>query len=313
MGSVAQSVIAIGIVMLLGWIGRRSGVLSDGSDRVLTDVVYWFLAPAMLFSAIAEADAHQVVGRPLAVAACAGFGTVILFLVTAWLFFRPSGAELALGAMSSTLNNAGYVGIPIATYVLNAPAHGVPVMVFQLSFLSPMFFVVADLIGSRRKPTFWGIIKMILKNPLVIAGILGFLVSWFRISLPSLVAVPIDMIGQAASPVILIAFGCSVYGQRLSLRDRAGSLAIYATIMKLVVQPLLALGAGWLLGLRGVSLMAVTLMAALPTANNAFVMASRAKVDPKITQETILLTTIISLPLVILIVWLFQLVGGIEV
>lgn len=306
MVNIVQSVIAVGIIMLIGWLGRRLGMLPDNTDKVLTDVVYWFLAPAMLFSTIMGADLHEAIGKPFLVAIIAGLSTVVFFFTTAWLIFRPKLPDLTMGAMGAALNNAAMIGIPISTYVLGNGIHSVPIMLFQLGFLTPTFFVCADLLAADSKPTFKLVTKSVVTNPMLISAVLGFLVSWFQIPLPGLVIIPAELVGEAGSAVVLIAFGASIYGKRLRLSNRTGYMALYSTFGKVVVQPIIALGVAYSLGMRGESMMAVVVMAAMPTANNAFVIATRAKVDPKGTQETILLTTTCSLPMVILITWVFH-------
>lgn len=306
MVNIVQSVIAVGIIMLIGWLGRRLGMLPDNTDKVLTDVVYWFLAPAMLFSTIMGADLHEAIGKPFLVAIIAGLSTVVFFFTTAWLIFRPKLPDLTMGAMGAALNNAAMIGIPISTYVLGNGIHSVPIMLFQLGFLTPTFFVCADLLAADSKPTFKLVTKSVVTNPMLISAVLGFLVSWFQIPLPGLVTIPAELVGEAGSAVVLIAFGASIYGKRLRLSNRTGYMALYSTFGKVVVQPIIALGVAYSLGMRGESMMAVVVMAAMPTANNAFVIATRAKVDPKGTQETILLTTACSLPMVILITWVFH-------
>lgn len=306
MVNIVQSVIAVGIIMLIGWLGRRLGMLPDNTDKVLTDVVYWFLAPAMLFSTIMGADLHEAIGKPFLVAIIAGLSTVIFFFTTAWLIFRPKLPDLTMGAMGAALNNAAMIGIPISTYVLGNGIHSVPIMLFQLGFLTPTFFVCADLLAADSKPTFKLVTKSVVTNPMLISAVLGFLVSWFQIPLPGLVTIPAELVGEAGSAVVLIAFGASIYGKRLRLSNRTGYMALYSTFGKVVVQPIIALGVAYSLGMHGESMMAVVVMAAMPTANNAFVIATRAKVDPKGTQETILLTTACSLPMVILITWVFH-------
>lgn len=75
---------------------------------------------------------------------------------------------------------------------------------------------------------------------------------------------------------------------------------------KLVVQPGIALLVGHLLGLRGAGLMAVTVMAALPTAQNAFIASTRAHAGEEVAQGAVLVTTFASLPVVLVIAWVFH-------
>lgn len=309
MGAVVQSLCAIALLIAVGRVAARSGALGSGAPRVLADLTYWITSPALLFSAISATDVHRVMGAPLAVAAASGLGTAIVVVLVARVLLGVRGGDLVLGAMSGSLNNAAHIGIPIAVYALGDAVHGVPIMVFQLGFFTPMFFVLADLAGSHAHPTVSGVVRGVVTNPMVLAAAAGFACAWWRIPLPELITVATTMAGQAAPPVVLVAFGASLVGQSLVLRGRRGVLIVWASIAKLVVQPAIALGAGHLLGLRGGALMAVTVVAALPTAQNAFIAATRARTGEDVAKAAVLLTTFASLPVTALIAWAFH-AGG---
>ena len=311
MGTIIQSICAIALVIFVGWLARRTGILPDGTELVLTNLVYWLAAPALLFSTIAATDIHAVIGAPLQVAALSGVGSALVFVVLAAATVRPPKAELALGAMSASLNNAAYIGVPIAVYVLGNAVHGVPIMVFQLGFFTPMFFVLADLLGNHVRPTPWRVIRGVLTNPMVVAAFLGFVCAWFAVPLPALVTVSTTMVGEAAASVVLLAFGASLDGQHFALHSRASVLISMASATKLVVQPGIAWLAGWALGLTGADLMAVVVMAALPTAQNAYIASTRAHAGEEIAQGATLITTFASLPVVIVIAWIFHTWGGV--
>ena len=104
--------------------------------------------------------------------------------------------------------------------------------------------------------------------------------------------------------MILLAFGISLRGGGARVRGGAG--AVLASATKLVVQPLVALSVGMALGLRGQALMSVTVMATLPTAQNAYIAATRAGGGVEIAQGTVLITTFASLPVTIAAAALFH-------
>ena len=67
-------------------------------------------------------------------------------------------------------------------------------------------------------------------------------------------------------------------------------------LLKNVVHPALALGLGLLLGLRGHTLLAVVVCAALPTAQNVFGYAVRFGWGVQLVRDAALTTTILSVP-----------------
>ena len=263
----------------------------------------------MLFHAIVSTGTSGVFGAPLAVAAASGVGTALLFVLVTRLFLRLSRGETALGAMASSLNNGAYIGIPIAVYVLGDASAVVPILVFQLGFFTPMFFVLADLAGSGRPPSVGGIVRVVARNPMVVAAACGFLFSVVGWSMPTLLDVSTSMLGAAAPPMILLSFGAALVDRRSASGDAGVPAIACAVVAKLAAQPAIACGVGMLFGLTGSALMAVTIMAALPSAQNAYIAATRAGAGERIAQGTVLVTTFASLPVVVGIAAIFHACG----
>ena len=75
-----------------------------------------------------------------------------------------------------------------------------------------------------------------------------------------------------------------------------------AVALKTVAQPLLAYALGrWVVGLDGVALLAVTVTSALPTAQNVFVYAASYGRSTLVARDVILLSTVLSVPVLVAI------------
>lgn len=79
-----------------------------------------------------------------------------------------------------------------------------------------------------------------------------------------------------------------------------GEVAL-ASVLKLVVMPLVAWAIAVSLGVEGRALLGVVITAALPSAQNIFLHATRYRVAEDVARETILITTLASLPLALVI------------
>ena len=108
-----------------------------------------------------------------------------------------------------------------------------------------------------------------------------------------------------AVPAMLIAYGVSL---RLGPRPGAGEPPIHiATLVsiKLVVQPIVAYLIGaYALGLVGRDLLAVTVIGALPTAQNVFTFAMRYDRGVILARDTIFVATLLSVPVILIVTWL---------
>jgi hypothetical protein len=73
-------------------------------------------------------------------------------------------------------------------------------------------------------------------------------------------------------------------------------------VIKLVLMPLVALVvARYALGLSAAEVLTVVLLAALPTAQNVFTYADRYEADVTVARDAVLVTTLASLPVLLLL------------
>lgn len=83
---------------------------------------------------------------------------------------------------------------------------------------------------------------------------------------PDCIYDPIDMIGDSAVPMILMAFGMSLHGTK-PLQDKSNIPAVFTVaVLKNIVMPIIAfLLSYFVMGFRGATLYACVVLAALPT------------------------------------------------
>ncbi|HET8778980.1 MAG TPA: AEC family transporter, partial [Agromyces sp.] len=192
--------------------------------------------------------------------------------------------------------NGNNFGIPIAVYMLGDAAFAAPVILLQLLLFAPLALAT---LGAQveGRTSLRAILRSTFANPIIIGSLAGVLVAVTGIELPPIVLEPIELIGHAAVPVMLISYGMSLHGQRL-LRPGTGRRDVFlATALKLVAMPVVAWALGrFVFGLDGIALYAVTVLAALPTAQNVYNFAQRYETAEVLARDTIFLTTIGSVP-----------------
>lgn len=206
-----------------------------------------------------------------------------------------------MSSMAASLVNSANLGIPIAIYVLGDASYVAPLLIFQLAFFSPLFLMFLDASTSTHRTTPLGFILMILRNPMIVGSGLGLLVAGTGWEVPPLVLEPIHLIGGAAIPAMLIAFGMSLHGSRPLQASAGRRLDIFlASAFKLMVQPAMAfVFARFVLGMEGHALFAVVVISSLPTAQNVFVAATRYQTGLAVAKDTVLITTVVAVPAMI--------------
>ena len=119
---------------------------------------------------------------------------------------------------------------------------------------------------------------------------------------PPVVFEPLSLLGGAAIPMMLMAFGMSLHGSRPLRRGSSRRAAATSALLKAVVMPLVAFAlARWVFRLDGDALHAAVLLAGLPTAQNVYNYAARYARGDVLARDAILVTTLAS-PVVLLTV-----------
>ena len=297
MQGVLQGFATIGAIIALGILLGHLGVLDLASQVMLSRLSFFVASPALMVTVLEDADIANVLSRSLVATAGAVVVTGACYLVAARLLWRKTTGDTVIGLLSSVYVNAGNLGLPIAAYVLGDAALVAPVLLMQLLTMQPAALAVLDNATSATGFSWGRTLRRVVTNPLTVASVVGVVLAVTQLRLPSAVQDPLELVGGMAVPAMLIAYGVSL---RLGPLPGAGASATEVgliAVLKLVVQPVVAALIGrFLLGLDGTALLAVTVMAALPTAQNTFVHATRYDRSVTVARDSIFITTVLSVP-----------------
>ena len=288
-------------IILVGWFVGRRKILGDNARQVLSSLTFFVASPALLFETLSKARLQEVFAEPLLVTSVAAIATAGVFFAIVKFWLKRSLPESLMSSMSASLANSANLGIPIAVYVLGDASYVAPLLIFQLAFFTPLFLMLLDSSTSAHRTTPLSFAFMILRNPMIVGSALGLVVAGTGWQVPPLVMEPIQLIGGAAIPAMLIAFGMSLNGSRPLQAAAARRVdTLLASGFKLGVQPAVAyLFARFALGMEGQALFAVVVTSGLPTAQNVFVAASRYKTALTVAKDTVLVTTVVAVPAMI--------------
>jgi predicted permease len=296
-------------VIGVGFLVAHLKILDASSQRLLARLAFFVASPALMVTVLGDADVSQLFSANL-IASIAGVAvSATIYTALARLVWRRTAGDTVIGAFASSYVNAGNLGLPIASYVLGNTALIAPMLLTQLLLLQPAGLAVLDSVvrpvdpAESRLRRFRRGLSRPLRNPLMIGSLTGLLLSVFDVSLPRVIYDPLALIGGMAVPAMLIAYGVSL---RLGPRPGAGEPPVQIGIivmLKLVLQPTVAYLVGaYALDLTGVNLLAVTVIAALPTAQNVFTHAVRYDTGIIVARDSIFISTLLAVPALAVIV-----------
>lgn len=291
---VAQAIIPIFALILLGYGLRRWFRLRDDFWPQLDRLVYYVFFPALLFYSLSDFQIDLGAAAPMLEAA--GFymlAGMILGYAAKPLFHAPP--KVFAASFQSSFRFNSYVGLAVAGSVHGQD--GLAAIGLLMGFLVPMANVASVWALARHGEGHW--LKEILFNPLIMATAGGIAFSLAGLHLPDLLRRPIALLSQASLPMGLIAVGAGLKLQ--SLNHHRGTLW-YGVIVKLLVLPAIAWGLASAFGLTGVYFHIAVLMAALPVSTVSYVLAMRMGGDGSISAAQVMVTTLLAM--VTLPMWL---------
>jgi predicted permease len=269
--------------------GYWLGPLLQLDARTLSRFAYYILTPAFLFNVLSGATipATLAVRMALFMLAVATGGIVIAYLIARAARLSPevTAAHLLVAAFG----NVGNFGLPIIQFKLGdaalAPAS------FYFLVLSIFGFVVGVMAATWRKGSGAGAMLAAFRTPAIIAGLLAFVVNWLAVPVPLFAERGVSLLAGAMIPTMLVTLGVQLAGMGPPHISRD---VLLASIVRLVVGPVLA----WLLvipfALSGVERGAGILQASMPAAVLAVLIALEHDLMPAFVTTAVLLSTLIS-------------------
>jgi predicted permease len=281
-------------VVGLGWAAVRRGMIAPAVTDAVGIFAFHFALPAMLLRLMAAQPLAQSF-EPRFFAGYLAACLVVFFVLMAGAMLlarRRRGQGAAIGA-AAAMGNVGYLGPPLLLPLIGERGAG-PV---AMAIMSEVAIVIA--LGSvlmapmGERGVLLRVLRSLMFNPVLLSIGGGAVLGALGVAIPGPLDRFLGFLGAAAGPTALFALGGTL--GRLSLDRRLALAASAATIGKLVAYPLLAwLFLGPLLGLETFWVQAGVLLAAMPTATNAFVLAQRFHTGADEVSAVVLLSTVIA-------------------
>ncbi|MCE4025479.1 AEC family transporter [Microbacterium sp. Au-Mic1] len=289
----------VGLAIFVGYVIGRIDLLGAHAREVLSRLTFFVLSPFLLFSVLAKADAHVLFSALLPVSAIAAAVVIGVYALISRVVWKRTVGETVIGALSSGQVNSNNIGIPLSLYLLGSAAYPAPVILMQLLVFTPISLTILDTVTAGRTSV-WRTVVRTATNPIILGSALGTLVSVLGIELPPIVIEPITLLANACVPVLLISYGISLHGQRVLGAAGHRRDVLLASTLKLLVMPVLAwLLAQFVFGLSAHAVLIVVVLAALPTAQNVFNYSQRYGVGEATSRDTVFLTTIGCVPVLL--------------
>ncbi len=268
---IISALIPIFVTILLGFFISRTAISSPAVWTELERLTYYIFFPALLVLRLASsnldwedvADISKVIGLALFV--------ITVLIVSLRKLVTSDVASLSSVYQGSIRFNT-YIGLACIDVLygdrgLITAALCLAVYIPLVNVLSVISLSVNGEGGAKRMSR---VINSVLSNPLVLACVTGIAISYTGFEIPSLAEAVIEILGQPALPLGLLAVGAGI--RFVTLGEQSWQLLV-TVFNKLALFPGLILGACLLFETPNSVAVIILLLTALPAPPSAYILA----------------------------------------
>ena len=291
-------ILPVFLIILSGFILEKFARLDF---RTLTCCSLYLFSPCLVFATLMKRPVEFALARDLFLFMI--LYTAILLTVTVAVGRLLKMEKDAQGALCLTtvMMNVGNFGLPLSFFAFGQDGLDVSVLTFIL-FNIPLSTLAIVIAQGARVPLHQALANT-AKIPIFHAVILAFLLKAMSVTVPDFLLNPIDLLGQAAVPLMLSLLGMQLARTRLLVQP--GFLTLASSI-RLILAPLVALALAQLFDLQGLTRNVVVLQTSTPSAVLPLLYSLRFGTRPDLVASAIFVTTLLSAGTLTVLLYLLQ-------
>ncbi|MEE1262444.1 AEC family transporter [Ruminococcus sp.] len=298
---IGQQVMVLFILIAVGFICGKKGVINEKASKVMTDIVLYIVTPCVMVSAFQREFSTDTLIKVL-IAALTALVILIASILLARLVFRTKEvARRKVLQFAVIFSNCGFMSLPLQKELLGEDGWffgSIFVAVFNIVVWTYGLF---DMSGDKKQLS----VKRLALNPGIIGAVAAILLFVFSVQLPPIILQPVTHLANLNTPVpmLIIGFYLSQADFKKAFSDKGAYLA---GAFRLIVIPLAAAFAMVLLKLDRTMIIAFAIACSAPTAATTTMFSAKFDRDVDLSVSVVASTTILSLltmPLIVSLVW----------
>jgi malonate transporter len=291
--TVIFAIVPIFLLIALGGALKRTSFPGDAFWPLADKMTYFIFFPALLVDNLSSArlgnlDPTGMLGALLA---------VILLQAALVYLLRPLAKVDGPGFTSlfqGSVRFNTFVGLG-AVAALDGGA-GITLFAIAISLAIPVLNVLCVLTLARygahgQSTSFKGQALFLIKNPLIIACLIGIAMNLTGLSLPHGIEPVFKMLGSMAAPMGLLTVGA---GLQWEAARNGGRAVLLACALKLAIYQLMLFAAAKLWGLGPLETKVMVLWGAMPTASASYILARQMGGDAPLAAAIVTVSTILA-------------------
>ena len=296
------------ILLSVGFLAVRTGLTDRAFMARLNALNFRLFFPFLMFSNVYSARPEDLPSVTLMI-----FGPVSVLLLIAVLLVvvpRIVKENPRRGTIIQAVFRSNFIiyGIPLTASVFGTARSSVcgMMVMIMVTLFNTAAVIVLEIFRDGGRVRLKPLLLWLVRNPLLQGCAAGLLCYLLQIRLPDFIASPVSSLSSLATTLAMIALGASLVFDELKKNRRTVTAVL---LVRLVLLPLIALPAAWVLGLRGVELFLVLMIFGTPVATASYPMAQNMGGDGQLAGQLVFVSTVASLGTVFLFIYAMSRLG----
>jgi malate permease and related proteins len=291
-------------IIAIGYLFRRKGIIRETAVPELNSVAYYLGLTTLVFTSIVKYDLKEIFNVGIIETLYVTFAIFIIVVFISIYFLKINNKTKGAMAVSSFRCNMAFVGIPIIISAFGDIAAAKTAII--IAFMTPVNVIFAIIFfkvlgGDKNRKNYGRFFLDFIKDPILIASVLGIVVSYYRIMIPASIMNLLNILAGLAVPLALLTIGASF---RFTHIKRNLKYLIPASALKLLVEPFIGYLIGRYLFKMGALDVSITvILFAMPLAVAAYIMGKEYGSDSDFLSSSLIISTVSSA--FTLTLWLF--------
>lgn len=293
------------IMLAIGWMLGRVGLIPDAVASRMNQLVFRVFLPVLLFNNIRTLNIEEAPG--LGFSAYCLFGVLGIFLLAQLIVPRFERDPRKVGVMVQGIFRSNFAILGVALMTAMYGQSGIAAVTLGLPLVVPLNNILAVVaLSSDGKTNPLELVRNVVTNPMIIGALLGAVLLFVKIPIPSVIDNVCNQLANLASPVSLLMLGASLKWQ--GVQDNKKEL-FWTVLLKQLVIPVVMVGLAMLLGFHHEELGVLVILFAAPSAVSSYPMAVAMGGDGKLAASQVVLTTVFSMGTLFGLIYAGKLLG----
>jgi malate permease and related proteins len=278
-------------IFLAAGIGYVFGRTMRPDIKTASRLAFYVFSPCLVFSTLVRIG---ISGSEIRQLALFTFGSTALMISLAYVTGKIMRLErhlLATLIIASVFVNGANYGLAATKFAFGEQALACAMVYFVFNVFA--LYTVGIVIASMGRLSWKQALGKMIAIPAFYALITAAMIRYTGYGLPLFVDRAVTLLSDAAIPTMLVILGLQLAETRSWPHHRIGLISA-ATVLQLVMAPLVALLLAHWVGLTGPARQAAVLQSSMPTAVITTILAIEYELDTPMVAGTVILTTLLS-------------------